>query len=242
MNLTIDRRSKTPLYQQIEIELRLSMMRGILLQGTILPSAHDFASELGVEENDVLLAYQALAKANHLIQKQQGWSVNYGKISQLIFRDFMSLHDIIQLSGSTPSISTLALKKDHKITKDIGIKIPFSEILYTRRLYFGNDIPQVLMDCYFAQDLFPDFEEVLETNTPYYELFETKYHIEVSRSERTLEAGNLRKKEAELLNVPTGSAYCYSIVKTFDHLERLIEVDVCWILPENLHFTIEQDE
>jgi len=242
MNITIDRRSKTPIFQQIEIELRLSMMRGLLLQGTILPNTLDFANELGVEENDVLLAYQALQKANHLILKQHGWSVNYGKISQLIFRDFMSLHDIIRLSGSTPSITTLALKKDHKITKDIGVKIPFSKILYTRRLYFGNDIPQVLMDCYFPQDLFPEFDKVLENSNPYYELFESMYHIEVSRSERTLEAGNLRKKEAELLNVPTGSAYCYSIVKTYDRLERLIEVDVCWILPEHLHFSIEQDE
>ena len=242
MNITIDRRSKTPIFQQIEIELRLSMMRGELLQGTELPRPFDFANELGVEENDVLMAYLALTKASHLIQKQQSWLINYGKVSQLIFRDITSLQDIIRLSGSTPSITTLTLKKDHKITKDIGVKIPFSKILYTRRLYYGNDIPQVLMDCYFPQDLFPDFENALENNKPYYSLFESMYHIEVSRSERTLEAGNLRKKEAELLNVPSGSAYCYSIVKTFDRLERLIEVDVCWILPENLHFTIDQDE
>ncbi len=242
MNITIDRRSKTPLFQQIEIELRLRLMRGELLQGTSLPSVFEFARELGVEENDVLMAYQALTKANHLIQKNQTWSVNYGKVSQLIFRDFTSLHDIIRQGGAIPSILTLALKRDHKITKDIGIKIPFNKILYTRRLYSGNDIPQVLMDCYFPQDLFPDFENVLQSNKPYYSLFESMYHIEVSRSERTLEAGNLRKKEAELLNVPTGSAFCYSIVKTYDRLDRLIEINACWILPENLHFTIEQDE
>ncbi len=242
MNITIDRRSKTPLSQQLEIELRARMIRGELHQGMILPEISDLAAELSLLPEQVKEAYEALASSNHILVKHDQWVVNYGRISKVVFEKFTSLYDIIRLSKATPSIHTLILKKDHKLSKNADIQLPFKKVLYTRRLYCANDKPQVLMDCYFPQDLYPGFESILETNEPYYTAIESKFNLEVSKSVRTIEAENLKKKEAEILGVPVGTGYCYSIVKTYDTEDRLIEMDVCWILPDTMHFTIEQVE
>lgn len=242
MNITIDRRSKTLLSQQLEIELRAKMIRGELHQGMILPEVSDLAGELGLLPEQVKEAYESLTSSNHILPKNEQWVVNYGRISKVVFEKFTSLYDIIRLSKATPSIQTLILKKDYKLSKNSDIQLPFKKILYTRRLYCANEKPQVLMDCYFPQELYPGFETILETNEPYYNSIKPKFNLEISQSVRTVEAENLKKKEAEILGVPVGSSYCYSIVKTYDKVDRLIEMDVCWILPDTMHFTIEQDE
>lgn len=242
MNITLDRRSKTPLHQQLEIDLRTKMIRGELNQGTVLPDPQSLAKTVGVTMDQVEQAYQSLQGTNHLIQKANGWTVNYGRVSKFVFEKFVSLFDIISSSGATPSIKTLAIKKNHKLTHEADLALPFKKILYARRIYTANDKPMVLMDCYFPQDLYPDMEHILESNEPYYALLKSKFGLEFDHSDRTMEAQNLRKKEAELLEVPVGTTYGYSIVRTYDKLDRLIEVDVCWILPDTMHFTIDQTE
>lgn len=242
MNITLDRRSKTPLSQQLEIDLRLKMIRGELQPGAVLPSESSLSADLGITASEVLKAYEALANGNHLTLKGSEWIVSFGKVSRIIFEKFTSLVDIIKLAGSTPKIKTLMVSRDFKVSKDLGVELPLGKILYARRLYYGNDKPMALVDCYFPQDLFPGFDEILRSNEPYYDLFKSKYNMDFSRSERTIEALNLKKKEAEIFEVPVGSAYSYSIVKTYDTLNRLIEVNVCWLMPDAMHFTIEQDE
>jgi DNA-binding GntR family transcriptional regulator len=242
MNITLDRRSKTPLSQQVEIDLRLKMIRGELQPGFVLPSEIELSAELGISSNEVLKAYEALTNGNHLALKNKTWVVSFSKVSRIIFEKFTSLVDIIKLTGSTPKINTLIVSKDYKYPKDLGVEMPQGKILYARRLYYGNDKPMVLADCYFPQELFPNFDHILKSNEPYYDLFKSKFNLDFSRSERTIEALNLRKKEADIFEVPVGSAYSYSIVKTYHILNRLIEVNVCWLMPDAMHFTIEQDE
>lgn len=242
MNITLDRRSKTPLSQQLEIELRLTMIRGELQQYTVMPDPIALATDLNMTPDQVTDAYQHLVNSSHLIHKNEAWIVSYGRITKLVFEKFVSLYDILKQYGSSPKIETLIIKKDHKLPKGFEIEIPFKKILYTRRLYLSHDRPQVLIDCYFPQDLVPGMEKILEANEPYYGRLKSQFDLDFGHSDRTLEAENLRKKEAEILGVPTGSTYCYSIVKTYDKLDRLIEVDVCWILPDLMHFTIDQDE
>jgi DNA-binding GntR family transcriptional regulator len=242
MNITLDRRSKTPLSQQLEIELRLKMIRGEIHQNLTLPSPTVLALELNITPKLVEEAYNSLVNSNHLIRMNEDWVVSYGRITKLVFEKFVSLYEILKQFGSNPKIETLAIKKDHKLPKGFEIEIPFKKILYARRVYKSNDRPQALIDCYFPQDLVPGLDKILHANEPYYGLLKSEFGLDFGRSDRTIEAENLRKREAEILGVPTGSTYCYSIVRTFDKLDRLIEVDVCWLLPDFMHFTIEQDE
>jgi DNA-binding GntR family transcriptional regulator len=60
MNITLDRRSKTPLSQQLEIDLRLKMIRGELQPGAVMPSESSLSADLGISHADVLKAYEAL--------------------------------------------------------------------------------------------------------------------------------------------------------------------------------------
>jgi len=242
MNITLDRRSKTPLSQQLEIELRLKMIRGEIHQNMTMPSLDELANELNISPDQVEEAYESLVNSSHLVRKNEDWVVSYGRITKLVFEKFVSLYEILKQFGSNPKIETLTIKKDHKLPKGFEIEIPFKKILFARRIYMSHDRPQALIDCYFPQDLYPGLDKILQANEPYYGLLKSEFELDFGRSDRTIEAENLRKREAEILGVPTGSTYCYSIVRTFDKLDRLIEVDVCWLLPDLMHFTIEQDE
>jgi DNA-binding GntR family transcriptional regulator len=242
MTITLDRRSKTPLSQQLEFELRLRLIHGELHQNTAMPLPSELALELNITPQQVEEAYNSLVFSKHLVRKNEDWLVSYGRIPKQVFEKYISLFEILKEFGSNPKIETLSVKNDYKLPKGFEIEIPFKKVLYTRRVYLSHDRPQVLVDCYFPQDLYPGLDKLLLSNEPYYALLKSVYGLEFGRSDRTFEAENLRKQEAEILGVPAKSTYCYSIARTYDTLGRLVEVDVCWILPDLLHFSIEQDE
>lgn len=242
MNIILDRRSKTPLSLQLELQLRLMLVRGELHQNTSMPLPAELALELNITPQQVEEAYNNLILSKHLVRKNEDWLVSYGRITKLVFDKYVSLYQILKEFGSNPRIETLFVKNDHKMPKGFEIEIPFKKVLYSRWVYLSNDRPQVLIDSYFPQDLYPGLDKLLLSNEPYYALLKSVYGLEFGRSDRTFEAENLRKQEAEILGVPAKSTYCYSIVRTYDTLDRLVEVDVCWLLPDLIHFTIEQDE
>lgn len=71
MRIPIDRRQATPLYQQIEVYLRQSIVAGALAPATRLPAARQVAEDLGVSRITVENAYAAL-EADGLVERRIG--------------------------------------------------------------------------------------------------------------------------------------------------------------------------
>ncbi|NTW96534.1 MAG: hypothetical protein HGB31_07955, partial [Erysipelotrichaceae bacterium] len=51
-----------------------------------------------------------------------------------------------------------------------------------------------------------------------------------------------RKKEAEYLGVPEGTAAYLTVAKNFDEEGRVYEISEVYGISDVMHFTIEQDE
>ena len=71
MRIPIDRQQATPLYQQIEVYLRQSILAGTLPPDTRLPAARQIAHNLGVSRITVENAYAAL-EADGLVERRAG--------------------------------------------------------------------------------------------------------------------------------------------------------------------------
>lgn len=71
MNLTIDKKRRTPVYLQIVSQIKEKIMNGTLVDGYALLSERELAQKLGVHRNTVVRAYHEL-KADGLITSYQG--------------------------------------------------------------------------------------------------------------------------------------------------------------------------
>jgi 2-aminoadipate transaminase len=71
MNLTIDRESKTPVYEQIRQQVTQLVKDGLLAGGTRIPSVRELARDLGISVKTVRSAYDELA-AEHIIETKHG--------------------------------------------------------------------------------------------------------------------------------------------------------------------------
>lgn len=71
MNIRVDHNSKVPLYVQIMNQMKMQILSGELVEGSILPSERAMAQLLAVHRNTVVKAYSEL-KAEELIRSRQG--------------------------------------------------------------------------------------------------------------------------------------------------------------------------
>lgn len=62
----IDNRSSTPVVRQIEEQIKLGVMMGVLRNGDTLPSIRDIEKQTGVSRNQIHRAYQALTRSGLL--------------------------------------------------------------------------------------------------------------------------------------------------------------------------------
>lgn len=71
MNLSIDKRSEEPVYEQIRRQIVELVQSGLLEAGTRIPSVRQLALSLGISKNTAALAYEELA-AQHVIETRRG--------------------------------------------------------------------------------------------------------------------------------------------------------------------------
>ena len=65
--LQIQKNSGIPVYVQVEQQLRLLMLQGVLLPGDLLPTVRELAVELGVNSNTISRVYRDLQQAGLLV-------------------------------------------------------------------------------------------------------------------------------------------------------------------------------
>ena len=83
MNINIDKKSKTPIYIQIENELKSQIKLGDITNGSTLPSERALSKILGVHRNTIIKVYNEL-KAEGFVESRQGvgYTVSLGNKDQ----------------------------------------------------------------------------------------------------------------------------------------------------------------
>ena len=240
--LKIDKR------QSISIPLQIaSSIKHILFERTVkylaeMPSMEQVAKKLDVPVVDVQTAYQRLHHENFLHRDNHQYFVNYVYISSDYYLKVTRLFDVIQKLGLRPSIKAIK-KRVTMIPRDLIVDpliLPDQPYIHLRRIYYGNDIPLALMDIYFPEKDFPDFDALHIDEKPIYEVIFNHHRRLISSGRRLLSVINLHKEDAKLLNAMPDTASYQLISVAFDQFRQLIDVSRS-ISTMNQYFEVEFD-
>ena len=239
----IDRRSKIPYDKQLQLILRSKIALGVLRKGAFMQPIDELAVELGIEAPLVLKAYKLLEKERRINKVNDQWVVSTGNIPKTVFDELITIYESIKRNTkSVPSIKTLELDPKHKVKGNIAKWLDTPSAVYTKRIYYGDDVPYMLVNIYFPASRFPGLDAELAKNEPYYQWFHEHYQVNLSHSERQMNGINLKKSDAYYLGVPEGTACYHTFVQNYDDQGRIYEVSEVFSISEIMHFTIEQDE
>jgi len=242
-DINIDKRSKISYDKQVQQQLRSLIARGLMRKGTDLPQPGLLAKELEIETSMVESAYRLLEREKRVTYQNETWKVSIASIPKIFFEEFISIYDsIIKNAKSTPSIKTLEIDLEKNVKGNIALSLGQNIALNTKRIYYGNEVPFVYANIYFPAGRFPNLENELKKDQPYFKDMNALYGVKLSKSTRTMKGLNLRKREAEYLGVPEGTAAYLTVAKNFDEEGRVYEISEVYGISDVMHFTIEQDE
>lgn len=208
MNRPVEVGSVAPLYRDVKRSLVQSIAAGEWPPGIALPSETRLAERFNVSIGTLRKAIDELV-AERMVVRQQGrgtFVATHGA-SRLLFHFF----HIVPRGGDKqyPRTRTLAFRRgraepDEAQKLGIGAGDP---VLRIRNLLLLQDQPVILDDLVLPQRLFGDLTEKVFTSrdNTIYHLYQSRYGINVLRTDERLRAVLASRDMAELLRVPPGA-------------------------------------
>ena len=196
-----------PLYKQLERHLRSEILGGKLKPGDKIQTEDELSESFGVSRITVRNAITLLVEDGFLIKRQgKGTFVSHPKFES----------NIISMSGFSTSCRLEGLESGCKIlnrgyvpatagdAKYLGVQ-EGEEVVKIERLRFsGGETHFIEIDTFRREFGFLLEEDLV--NESLYDILKQKKGIRLSHANRTLEMSYATKQDAELLEIPVGSA------------------------------------
>lgn len=198
-----------PLYEQVRGRLIEGISAGQWRAGEAIPSESELAAAFGVAIGTIRKAVDSLVAERALIRRQgKGTFVAAHDGSRLLFHFF----HVVSRDGrrTYPEIRTLAFRReraDAEAAAALGIT-PHDKVIRIRNLLSLEGRPEIVDDLTLPAQLFPGLTEkiFLARDNTIYHLYQSRYGINVLRTDERLRAVTAAGQIAALLEVPEGSA------------------------------------
>ena len=197
-----------PLYEQVRARLIEAISAGRWRAGEPIPSEAELAAGFGVSIGTLRKAVDALVAERALVRRQgKGTFVTQHDGSRLMFHFF----HIVGRDGSKeyPEVRMLAFARGRATGAEaeaLGVA-PHDKVVRIRNLLSLAGRPSIVDDISLPAALFPGLTEKLfraRTNTIYH-LYQSRYGINVLRTDERLRAVLASREMAELLRVAPGA-------------------------------------
>jgi len=215
-----------PLYEELRARLLDGISRGRWRAGDAIPTEAALAREFTVSIGTVRKAVDALVAGGVLIRRQgKGTFVALHNASRLMFHFF----HIVPREGDKayPEVSTLDFRRDRA---DAGVAralaIPQDDrVIRIRNLLKLSGMPVIVDDITLPAGLFPGLSEKIFTSrdNTIYHLYQSRYGINVLRTDERLRAVTASAAHAGLLRVATGSPLLEVRRVAFSFRDRPVE-------------------
>ena len=196
------------LYEQIRARLIEGISKGEWRAGEVIPTESELAAEFGVAIGTVRKAVDSLVAEQALVRRQgKGTYVAAHDGRRLMFHFF----HIVGRDGTKayPEVRTLAFRRERADAHEsaaLGI-LPADKVIRIRNLLSLEGAPTILDDITVPAELFPGLtEKIFEAreNTIYH-LYQSRYGINVLRTDERLRAVLAARDVAQPLGVATGA-------------------------------------
>ena len=196
-----------PLYAQVRASLIESISSGTWRPGEAIPSEARLAREYGVAIGTLRKAVDTLVAEQALVRRQgKGTFVLQHDSPRLLFHFF----HVAGRDGSrdTPSVSTLAFRRERANADEAqALDIPMHDkVIRIRNVLSLRGRPVIVDDITLAAALFPGLTEKTfraRGNTIYH-LYQSRYGINVLRTDERLRAVEVPADVGALLALPEG--------------------------------------
>ena len=197
-----------PLYEQVRAKLIEGISAGRWRPGEAIPSEGSLANTYGVAIGTIRKAVDALV-AEQVLDRQQGKGtfVTQHDESRRLFHFFHVVAD--DGRQSYPEVRTLAFTRDRADAaagRALAIA-PHEKVIRIRNLLAIEGVPRIVDDITLPAALFPGLTEkiFLARGNTIYHLYQSRYGINVLRTDERLRAVLAGVEEARLLRVDTGA-------------------------------------
>jgi len=204
--ISLNPNNPLPLYYQLQEDLRSRIEGGEYAPSTMLPTEAELRAIYGVSRATVREALRGLAERG-LVERRQGVGtfVSGKKISEKL-PGVYSFSTEARLRGYGYAVRSEVLNKDYiepprRITTLLELE-ENSRVLRVRRLRYVDDEPFLISISYFPP--FISIEDDFSGSV--YQLLQTKYKLQVTSGEASIEAGIAEEEEARLLGIRSTDA------------------------------------
>jgi GntR family transcriptional regulator len=232
--------SSTPLYRQIEENIRVSIENGLLNFGDKIEAEPEIMQRFNVSRITVRQAISNLVNEGYLIKKQgKGTFVNKPKIKRKIDH-LLSFTEACNTNGM--KASSEVIKKEiiipSKEEKDFLQLDDEDKVIYIQRIRLADDDPIMYENNYFSYSRFKFLLDE-QLNGSLYKLLREKYNvIPINPMRDSLEVVRANNDVAKILKVPAGEPLFY--MKTFmcDSNNNPVHIGKQFILGKRYKFDI----
>ncbi len=199
----IDRGSRTPVWAQVEADVRRRLDAGAFTGG--VPGEHALAQEYGVSRQTVRQALRSLREAGTLLARRGRPSQVAREISQPLGALY-SLFDSVQTAGMTQRSRVMALDvvTDAAASAALGLASG-TPLVHLRRLRLADDEPLALDEAWLPEQLTRQLLDADFSHTALYSELAARCGISVRGGREDLRAVVLDPGDADLLAVEPGS-------------------------------------
>jgi len=214
------------LHRQIAQELKNDIESGIYANGDPFPSEKTLQDYFGVSRVTIRSAL-ALLQEEGLIERRRGsGTVVHSKAHHKVLGRIVDFHKEAEIMGRTPSSRVLSMRaRKSRIRERIVFDIPPGEaVVELRRLRLLDDVPVVLQTSSHPRDILRGVTEADLRDCSLYEFLRREKGIVVRDAEQVIEPFSIPEEEAELLEIPAGTAVILAHRLTRDKNGRALEL------------------
>lgn len=201
--------SEVPLYLQLLTLIRHQIYTGALKEGDLLPSESQLCAQYGVSRSTVRQALAQLTEERLIIRRRgKGSFIASQKLNRNLNYLYNFTEDMISLGLSPHSevLERTVISAPEDIAQALGIVSRNLEVFKLTRLRIANNEPLLLETVYVPLYLCPDIMHEDFSSKSLYEIFRTKYNLNLYRAVETLESVKMSKDTSALLKCKANSA------------------------------------
>ena len=207
MNAVLDKQSPIPIYIQIEEQLKQQIQQGDFPIGTAIPSERELTERFGVSRMTVRQSITNLVNDGLLYrEKGRGTFVASPKVEQPLNGLTSFTEDMVK-RGMVPS-SRLIGFEILEPESDIAAYLQLAQgdkVYFVERIRFADDKPMAIERTYLPVERFPDLDQDSFQGS-LYAMIEKDHQLTISRATQRMEAGLVKKDDAELLQIKPPAA------------------------------------
>jgi GntR family transcriptional regulator len=204
-----DEDDKSPLYHKIQNHILGRIESGEFEVGDMLPPEPELAEYYGVSRITVKRALLELSNEGIIVRKQgKGTFVAAPKLEEDISKVVALAQPVLMHPGRSwhKVLSVKTEKADSEVAKALDIEAG-TPVVRIERLKIVDEQPYIYELSYVSEDLCPDLErKFLDWKTKLiYEILQSEYSLQLSRTKMTIEPTILNLLEARLLDSHEGA-------------------------------------